>query len=189
MKKHKNALKKKAIAEHAARELVKPGQVICLEGGTTVAGLVEFLEYDNLTLLTNSFEVCHEVAGKGSDINLMISGGLFRGTSETFIGPAAIDFFEKHSFDTLFLSATGLSVKDGLTDPNPLESQVKQAMAKSAGKVVVLMDSTKFGVRSLMSVLSIKDIDVVVTDDNVPEEIVKEMRDAGVSVLVGGQSK
>lgn len=59
-------------------------------------------------------------------------------------------------------------------------------MANSADKVVVLVDSSKFAVRSLMSVIPFEDIDIIVTDGNAPEATVKEIRDIGVNVIVAG---
>jgi DeoR/GlpR family transcriptional regulator of sugar metabolism len=69
---------------------------------------------------------------------------------------------------TCFLSATGLAFPAGFTDPNPLEIQVKRAMAKSAGQVVMLLDSTKLGVRSLSRILPIEEVDILVTDARRP---------------------
>jgi DeoR/GlpR family transcriptional regulator of sugar metabolism len=76
---------------------------------------------------------------------------------------------------TLFLSATGLILPEGITDPNPLEIEVKRAMAASAERVVLLLDSSKFSVRSMSVVLPLEKIDVLITNADAPPEYLEHL--------------
>lgn len=174
---------KEKIARYAAKEFVEDGDVICLEGGTTVAGLVRFLNNMHPTILTNSIKVVLET-GNFSGINTICSGGVFRHISGTFVGPSAQKFFEEHHFNKLFISATGLNLKAGLTDPNPLEIQVKRAMIKPDVKVIGLIDSSKFESMSAFTVAKIKELDVLVTDSHAPADVVEQIRSSGVDVRI-----
>ncbi len=113
-------------------------------------------------------------------------GGLLRDVGLTFVGPQAEAYFRQINAHTCFLSATGITTSEGVTDPNLLEIQVKRAMAESAARVVLLMDSTKFGVRSLAKIFDIRDFDVLITDADAPAGMLEAIRTLEVDVhLVG----
>ncbi|TVP82125.1 MAG: DeoR/GlpR transcriptional regulator, partial [Puniceicoccaceae bacterium] len=102
------------------------------------------------------------------------SGGILRPVSGTFVGPDAIRFFRKKQADLFFMTVTGLDQSNGLTDPNPLEIEVKRAMIQAAKQTVLLIDESKFGVSSLCPVVPLRRIDGLVTDcpnalDRIPE--------------------
>lgn len=130
---------------------------------------MKHLNQRNLTIMTNGLEVIREAAPLVPNITLISSGGILRDVSYTFVGPQAVQFFQEVRANTLFLSATGLTLPEGITDPNPLEIDVKRAMAASVERVVLLMDSTKFGVRSLSPVLPLDRIHVLITNDDIPD--------------------
>ena len=168
-KRNLNQEKKQAIAALAAKSYVSDNDIIILEAGTTVAAMVKHLSQRNITIMTNGLEVIKEAAASLPTITLISSGGILRDVSYTFVGPQAVQFFQEVRANTLFLSATGLTLPDGITDPNPLETEVKRAMAASVERVVLLLDSTKFGVRSLSPVLPLDRIQVLITNEDMPE--------------------
>jgi DeoR/GlpR family transcriptional regulator of sugar metabolism len=179
-----NRAKKTAIARYAAQNFVHDHDIIVLEAGTTVSLMVRYLNQRNLTVITNGLTTLNEVTPRLPDLNVMSCGGMLREVSLTFVGPQAIQYFQNIRFNTFFVSATGITPKDGLTDPNPLEIQVKQAMADSASKVVALMDSTKFGVRAFSQLLKPEAIHALITDTAAPEDDVKALREIGIDVHI-----
>jgi DeoR/GlpR family transcriptional regulator of sugar metabolism len=183
-KKHDFGPVKNALSCYAAREFISDGDVICLDGSSTVSSIVSHLNNENLTVLTNSLEVTREVLNHTPFITLISSGGVLRDVSETFVGPAAESFFAEHGIDKLLLSSTGFTFEQGFTDPSPLDVQAKKAMISSADKVIALVDSSKFGLRSLMPFASLEKIDILVTDSNVSGGIVAELREKGVDVRI-----
>lgn len=115
---------------------------------------------------------------------LLCAGGILRPDSCTFVGPLAERFFREFHAHRLFLSATGLTLREGVTDPKILETQVKRAMIASAQEVVMLMDSSKFGVRSMLKVIDFSEIRMLITDEGAPADILDELRLAGVEVVI-----
>jgi DeoR/GlpR family transcriptional regulator of sugar metabolism len=115
---------------------------------------------------------------------LLCSGGLFREVSQTFVGPQAMQFFEGHHANVAFISATGLDRSDGLTDPNPLEIEVKRALCRRADRIVLLLDHSKFGRRSLMPVLPLRDVDYLITDTPLSRSFAAELARSKVQVEV-----
>jgi DeoR/GlpR family transcriptional regulator of sugar metabolism len=182
------AAQKEQMAHYVARELIQNGDNIALGGGTTVAALVPLLAgKSDLTVVTNGLATTAELylaLRHHNDANILCCGGILRLVSSTFVGPVAEEFFRGLHVNKLFLSATGLTEETGVTDPSVLETQVKRAMIAAADQVIIVMDSSKFGVRSLVTVLPIAGIDILVTDDEIPARFNEMLAAHGVDVRV-----
>jgi hypothetical protein len=61
---------------------------------------------------------------------------------------------------------------------------IQRAMMAGASKVIFCLDHTKFGRQSVAHLCDVSDIDVVVTDEAAPEEIVQALREKQIEVLV-----
>lgn len=177
---------KEVIALYAASELVDDGDIIFLEAGTTVAAMVKYLDRRHLTVIGNGLGTMNELAGRLAEIQVYCCGGMLRDVAQTFVGPQAVEFFQHVNARTCFLGATGLSFPEGFTDPSPLEIQVKRAMAKNASRVVMLIDSTKLGVKSLTRILPVEEVDIVVTDAGAEQEVLDQLSALGVDVRIVG---
>lgn len=180
-----HAAQKDSIAGYAAQKFVEEGDVLILEGGTSVTTMAWHLtEQRDLTIVTNGLHTTSKLQHLLPHNTVICCGGILRDVALTFVGPTAERFFQEFYANKLFLSATGLGLDVGLTDPNMLETQVKKSMSASTESVIALIDSSKFGVKSLMTVLGVDEIDVLVTDDGAPDDMVAAMRDRGVDVHV-----
>jgi len=183
LKQQRALAEKRLIAATAVRNHVRPGDVVILEGGTTVAELLGHLPPRDLTLMTNSLPILTRAHALGRGWQIHGSGGTLSPVSGNFVGPEAVEFFQKNFATTFFMSATGLDPASGfLTDPNPVEIEVKRAMAKAARKIVLLLDSSKIGVRSVQSVLPLAEIDVLVCDAKLDPKAVRPLRAAGLKI-------
>lgn len=175
---------KARIAAYAARRLVSAGDILMLEGGTTVAALLPELKQEGLTLLTNSLPVLNRAREAGGRLTAYGSGGLLREESGTLVGKEAVTFFSRRKADIFFMSATGWDAEHGLSDPNPQEIEVKQAMAASAARVVCLLDSSKLGKRSLMEVLPLRRIHTLVCERNPGPDYKVLLKKLGTRLIV-----
>jgi len=180
-----NLALKERIARYTAEHFVRNGDILFMEAGTTVAAMVKYLAaYQHLTVIGNGLGTMNELARLTPAINVYCCGGMLRPVAYTFVGPQAEEYFRHLHATSCFLSATGITPSEGITDVNPLEIQVKRAMAASAGRVIFLMDSTKFGMRSLQRVIPLEEVDVLITDDAAPTADVQALREMGVDVHV-----
>jgi DeoR/GlpR family transcriptional regulator of sugar metabolism len=180
-----NAALKARIARYAAEQLVDAGDIILLEGGTTITAMAQYLRgKHNLTVVTNGLYTANELRHLLPYATVMCTGGILRDVSFTFVGPSTEAFFQGFHGNKLFISATGLTLEAGFTDPNLLETQVRKTMIGAVDQVIALIDSSKFGVKSLTSVVPADGVDILVTDSGAPEEIVQELRARGVDVRV-----
>jgi DeoR family transcriptional regulator, aga operon transcriptional repressor len=173
---------KRRIAAAAAR-LVKEGQSVVLDSGSTTTAVARALRHlRQLTIITNAVNIAAELAG--TSIEVILTGGILRENSFSLIGPLAEDALQRLSADLLFLGVDGFDVSLGLTTPNLLEAKVNRVMMKIARRRVVVCDSSKFGSRSLSLISAASEIQQVITDRNISESDLTALKDAGINVTV-----
>lgn len=175
------------IARYAVKHLVNEGDIIILEGGTTVAEMASGLSLPNLTVLTNGLMVLNRAHPFLPNMHLMCCGGILRHNTLTFVGPQAQAFFREVRAHKCFLSGIGLTVEDGLAEIDLHETEVKRAMALSAEERILLIDSSKLGVRSLSPVLPLEEFDILVTGSEAPSHTVAALRAKGLDVRLVSQ--
>lgn len=177
------AEEKRRIAAFAVRKYVKPGDTIIVEGGTTAAEILNHLSVDKLTLMTNSLPILARAYALKKSWHVHCSGGILSPVSGNFVGPEAVQFFNGKHAQTFFMSATGLDVESGsITDPNPVEIEVKQTMANCAQRIVLLLDSSKIGIRSVQQVLPLSRIHTLVTDKGLDQKLLKSIEREGLQI-------
>ncbi len=180
-----NIQQKTRIARYAAEHFVDDHDIIVLEPGTTVTGMVPFLAAkQGLTVVTNGLYTANALQNIVAGATVICTGGILRDVSFTFVGPVAEGFFQQFYARKLFLSAIGFTPETGLTDPQMIDTQVKKAMIARSDRVIVLLDSSKFGVKSFTPVIATGEIDVLITDEGAPAAMLAEARDLGVDVRV-----
>lgn len=176
---------KKRLAEFAVSKFVRDKMVIALEGGTTIGFVSEYLRpFKGLTILSNGLNSIANLKGLDSSSSVICTGGIVRWVNHTVVGPLVTTFFSTFKADIGFFSAIGFTLEDGLTDADVLESQARREMAKVCSRVVVIIHSSKFGVRSALKTFDVEDVDALVTDSDAPPEMVDELRRRGVEVYV-----
>lgn len=178
---------KSAIAKYAAEHFVNDDDVIIIDPGTTAVHMIPHLKTKTgLTIVTNGLQTVNMLKELLPQANLICTGGMLRGVSHTFIGPTAEAFFNGFFAMRYFVSSVGVTLGDGLTDPQMLDTQVKKAMLKSANETIALVDSSKFGVRSTVTVAAFSDLHAVVTDSELDSEVITDLTElVDVRIAVG----
>jgi DeoR/GlpR family transcriptional regulator of sugar metabolism len=172
---------KRAIAS-AARRLVRPGQTIIVDGGTTTFHLAEELLGQHIQLVTNSLPIANLFLND-ENVELILVGGLMYPRYGVLLGPIAETEIGTIHAQTLFISVAG--VHDGsLYNQNLLLVQTERRMIEQAQQIVLLVDSGKFGQQALARLGSLDEVDVVVSDSDLPEEQREQVRRAGCELIV-----
>ncbi len=170
------------IGEAAAR-LVKEGQSVVLDSGTTTTMIGRALRgYRNLTVITNAVNIAAELAGTA--IEVILTGGTLRENSFSLVGPLAEETLRRLSADVLFLGVDGFDVHFGLTTPNVLEAKVNRVMIEIARRTVVVCDSSKFGRRSLSSIAPTSAVHQTITDSRISKADLRALEEAGIEVTL-----
>ena len=115
---------------------------------------------------------------------MRILGGQLRGLTQAAVGPEAVETLSTLRVDVALLGANGVSAAHGLSTPDPDEATVKRAMVRSARQVVALVDSSKIGQEHLVSFVSLDDVDLLVTDVELPPALTEQLATTETEVLV-----
>ncbi|CAM5447910.1 DeoR/GlpR family DNA-binding transcription regulator [Streptomyces narbonensis] len=181
----------------AAAALVAPGTAIALSGGTTTYALARrLLDVPDLTVVTNSVRVAdvfHEAqpAGGGGEARrgaptVVLTGGV-RTPSDALVGAVADRAIRSLHFDLLFLGVHGISVEAGLSTPNLAEAETNRCLMRSARRVVVVADHTKWGTVGLSSFADLGEVDTWVTDRGMGEGVRGEVTEHLPGLVVAGE--
>jgi DeoR/GlpR family transcriptional regulator of sugar metabolism len=172
---------KRAIAR-AARSLIQPGETILIDGGTTTFYLAEELLGQPLQIVTNSLPIANLFLND-ENVELVLTGGLMYPRYGVLLGPTAEQVLSTIHAKTLLLSVAG--VYGGLLyNQNLLLVQSEQQMMRQAQRKVLLVDSGKFGQQALAKLGQLNDIDVVVSDADLPETQREQVRRAGCELII-----
>ncbi|MER0242556.1 DeoR/GlpR family DNA-binding transcription regulator [Streptomyces sp. HSW2009] len=188
----------------AAAPLAAPGSAIALSGGTTTHALAQHLvDVAGLTVVTNSMriaDVFHSAwraadptadgTGRperpGGAATVVLTGGV-RTPSDSLVGPVADAAIRSLHFDVLFLGVHGVSADAGLSTPNLAEAETNRHFVRSARRVVVVADHTKWGKVGLSSFAALADVDVLVTDAGLARAAREEMAEQVAELGVAGE--
>lgn len=171
---------KERIAD-AAAAMVRPGETVYLDGGSTIVALARRLrERTNLTVVTNSLRAAIELAGAGP--RLILAGGELRRLSQTVVGPLTRRLLEDLHFDRAFMGTLGFTA-EGLTTTDPAEAYTKELVLKRAREVVLLADSSKAGKVLFARSGGPGQVDTLVTDRGLGATWVRDLTKLGVKVI------
>jgi DeoR/GlpR family transcriptional regulator of sugar metabolism len=173
--------RKQAIAEQAAG-LVDDGMTVFLDAGTTCQAVVPFLVgRRDLTVVTNDFHVVTALFQQ-PDIETIHTGGLVDVESGSSTGRLAAATLSGIALDLALLSTGAWSVARGVTAAAQDQVTLKLAAIAAATTCAVVADSTKFGASSRYRVAELERFDVVVTDEDLPEDGRRAVAELGVDV-------
>ncbi|MCL6456668.1 MAG: DeoR/GlpR family DNA-binding transcription regulator [Gorillibacterium sp.] len=184
-KESKNQAIKDQLAAYAVKQFVSEGDVLILEGGTSVSRMTGHLQrFSQLTILTNGLETLNRLRWNAGRNTVLCSGGILREPSGTFVGSVAETFFSQFHARTVFLSALGFTAESGFTDPNMLDTETKKAMIRSADQTVMLLDSSKFEQRSFMTTVTAAEVTAVITDSGISDSMIAYFKELGVPLHI-----
>ncbi|MGJ4856165.1 DeoR/GlpR family DNA-binding transcription regulator [Labrys sp. KB_33_2] len=177
-----SAAGKIAIGRAAAR-LVRPGQVVMLDGGTTAVQLARHLDPNlRAMVVTHSPNVAVELAGHAGIEVELIGGRLFR-HSMVAVGAVAAEAIARIRADIYFMGVTGIHAEIGLTTGDSEEAAIKRALRRQAAETVVLASREKLGAASPFHVAAIEEIDVMLVEEDTPDPAVEPFRALGVTII------
>ena len=158
---------KQCIARAALR-LIKPGQRIILDTGTTTLHLAALLkEREDLTVITPSLAVASELQ-YASGVEVILLGGILHRRSPDLTGPLTEHCLDLFSADWAFQGAEAVGDDGSIYNVDLQLAQVDRKMREKAAKACLLVDGSKFGRTSLVRDGTLADFNLVITDDSVP---------------------
>lgn len=179
----RNRVEKIAIAT-AAKPLIVDGDVVFLEGSTTVFEISGLLvRYAHLTVVTNSPPILSRLQ-QGPGLTVMFTGGELQKDLNYLCGSWARDVLIHTRVDKAVLGISALDPGYGVSTTRPAHAEIKKLLVKAAKTRIGLADHSKFGKQSFAYVGPVTDFDIIVTSSLAPLEHVEALRSAGVQVIV-----
>ncbi len=169
VRKQTNVESKKYIAALIS-QMIEDGDCILLDASTTALYTVKNIFHkSNITLITNSVEMLLDIPPK-NNWKVISTGGAIAPNSLSFTGHQAEKMVEAYHVDLAVLSCKGLDQQKGLTDTSEANADIKRAFLRSAKRVVLGADSSKFDKISFVRFADITEIDAIVTERAPSEE-------------------
>lgn len=178
---NRNADSKERIGQKAA-DMIHDGETIFLGSGTTVLEIAKHLPYEiSLTVITNSLLLIDELVSR-PNIEVIVIGGMLRRSELSMVGHIANQDVQEFRADRVFMGIRAADPTHGFTNDHLPEAVVDREILKIAPEIVFVLDHEKFAKVSSVLVAPANAIDIIITDDEAPEDVVSAFREMMIKV-------
>lgn len=172
-------LYRKLIAKYAAT-LVEDGDSLFINTSSNALQMLTYVNRQNITVITNNGRAIDLDYQEG--ISIILTGGELRHPKETMVGDFAIRNLQTVFPKKAFIGCSAISPFSGMTTENAAEVKINEIMIQNAKNVYILADHTKIGKDSSFTSSPIHEIGHLITDEKAPEDVLNELRAAGVKI-------
>lgn len=175
-------LAKQEIAQAAAR-LIRPGQVVILDSGTTAFLLAQNLSPDlTATIVTNSPPIA-AVLAQYANLEVIVLGGRLNKALQVTVGVETVNALQQFRADLCFLGVAGLHPETGITVYDYEEAHVKRMMIACAAEVIALASSEKLGTVAPYVVDSVTVLTHLATESTTPAQLLLPYEEMGLAIM------
>lgn len=179
----------KRAACDAAATLLKPGETVFLDCGTTIPHLASRIPANSgITVVCYAMNVA-EIVCKKPGVRVVMLGGLYHASSASFSSPEALETLRKIGINTAFVSAGGVHAGFGVSCSNFHEMDIKQTAINNALSKVLVVDSTKFDVVKPIVFAKLDGFGTVCCDQEVDTASRRLVSEAGCTLITGESDK
>lgn len=168
----------------AAAELVKNGETVVIESGSSCTLLADLLATtrQNVTIITNSAFIANYIRSRPY-AKIILLGGEYQCDSQVMVGSLVNKCIEGFFVDKLFIGTDGFSEKTGFTGKDYARAETVRQMAQQANNVIVLTDSSKFKQQGVVSLLPLEKVGMVITDEGIGESSEVQLAKRNIEVI------
>jgi DeoR/GlpR family transcriptional regulator of sugar metabolism len=178
------ARERKAALAAAAVGLIRPGEFVFLDNGSTNLALAEVLPSLELTIATNSVAIAAMLADR-LDLRLHLVGGLVDAEIGGSVDATAVLAIQHMNVDRCFLGACSASVVEGESAFDAADAAFKRVLLTRSRQIVMMVTNDKLGTSALHRVTSLDHIDsLVVEHDAASHAEFAAMTRLGVDIMV-----
>ena len=178
-----NQIEKQEIAQEAVK-LIRDGDIIALDSGTTILELAKLLgSFKDLRVVTWDLAIAAWL-DMHTDVSLFFIGGEVRKGHHYTTGDTFRDFLPKLNVDLFFMSANGIDPVQGITTPQVETAMIKERILQGSRRAILLSDSTKIGKVTFVKFADIRDVELLITDDGCDAESIRGLHDAGARLQI-----
>ncbi|KGQ70921.1 transcriptional regulator [Chelonobacter oris] len=166
----------------AAASMIKPGDTIILDSGSTTMMIAqEIINIKNITVITNNLPAAF-ILSESADIMLVVCGGSVRHKTRSMHGTITENSLIGIKADIMFVGADGIDPEKGITTFNEGYT-ISEKMSNISSKVVAVVDSTKFKRQGFNLVLSMAHIDTIITDNALSDIEKKKLAQSNIDII------
>jgi DeoR/GlpR family transcriptional regulator of sugar metabolism len=174
----------KAAIARATSRLLRDGQVVLLDAGTTTLEVARHLSPDlRATVITNSPPIAVELAEHPS-VEVTMVGGVLEKDARALVGAATVEALRGIRADVLVLGICSLHPEVGITVNELEESYVKRAMIANAAEVVAVSSADKLGSAAPYVVGPLSELTHLVTDRSGADAELAPYRALGLEIVL-----
>jgi DeoR family deoxyribose operon repressor len=177
----KNAAAKQRIGMRAAK-LVEPDDIIIIDSGSTTIHLAEQISNEiSFTAIFWALNILEAVRQKPL-CSMIFAGGYYHENTMMFESSDGVELIRRNRANKGFFAAGGVNARLGVTNSNPYAVDIKQSSIASSLTKILMVDSSKFGDIKPAYYARLEDFDIVITDEEIPQEYVHIVEDLGIKL-------
>ena len=177
-----NGLNIKEMLAQKAAAMVEEGDILFINSSSTALQVIKYITGKHVTIITNNARAL--VLDHDPFVSLNFTGGEIRFPKEVMVGDLAISTLNKIIANKAIMGCSGLDVSTGITTANASEVSVNQAMiSHTRGKVIILADHTKLGIRHSFCSGSLEDINILITDSEADPGMCEAIAEKDIEII------
>lgn len=183
-RKDEHSLDKEEVAAEAVK-YISEGQAIALDSGTTSLELAREIKkrFRKLSVITNSLTIANELAD-AEGITLILTGGIYNPEEKACLSDMATLILSRINIDILFLTTCGISADRGITYQRVEDLIVQEKFMEASDETIVIADSSKLGINSLVRMCGIEQVSMIITDSHASAEQIAALEETGTKVVI-----
>lgn len=171
------------IAKAAAKH-IKAHDVVYIDTGTTTVHILNYVDTElPFTVISNSLDIINK-ASVFKNVSLFIIGEQFKFRTRSFIGVNTNNLIENFNIDKAFMAATGVDIKNGLSNAEFEENIIKKLIVSRSKHVFSLVDHTKMGKSTLLTFMECEELDTLITDKSPSKTFIEFLRSKNVTIEI-----
>lgn len=180
---------KERIGGLAAR-MVRNGETVILDAGTTTLAMAEALAEDlrDVLVITSSLDIAIALENH-EGVTVMVTGGTVKKTgrnprSRSLISPFAGLLLGQVNADCAYLCCAGIDPERGFTNAHFEEVEIKRAMLAAARRAVMLGDHGKIGHVAGARIAGVDEVSQLITDSGAEPANLHALEATGLNVVL-----
>ncbi len=147
--------------------------VIYMDSSSTVMPIIPMLQrFQHLTVITHGIRTALLLSNL-ENVEVYVAGGRLGNFSNSILGQSVIEFYDQINADIALLSCSGIDEKGDITDNSMEQAKIKKQIVDKSKKVIMLADQTKFGKTFMNTTFQLQDVDIFITDKDMPETFIE----------------
>ncbi|MBQ9714525.1 MAG: DeoR/GlpR transcriptional regulator [Clostridia bacterium] len=172
----------KIVIAQKAADLIDEGASLFLDGGTTALYLAKEMPDRYCSVFTNGLAVATELAKKRNVVVSLLGGQLIKENLATASSFSSL-YFTDTNFEIAIISASAFTPENGFSCSSQMESELLRVICKKAKFLYMMLDSSKIGKIKSYTFARAEDINVLITDDNFPDDLKEQFKAMDIVVI------